>query len=231
MRGPRLIAIAPGTSRMALASAGVKPPSGPVRIVPGPGLNRLAAGFVGKVQRAPRVVRAQECLQPDRRIDCGEAGAPALLGRLDDVRRHPLEVQLVDDRPLRDDRLKPNDPQLDGFLHQPVDPPLLDRSERQREVGNDLLRSHRLDDGQCHALLASLGELGQPLPGNAVEQQQRVARHHPHDRGQIMCLAAFEADRGAGGQGLGNEQALQRAGRPGGGGDHRGTLSKRRDDA
>ena len=72
MRGPSEIGTAPAAARIAARSSSVKPPSGPVRIGRRAGLegrcDRLAAGFVGEIERAVgRVPRGSCRASPARR--------------------------------------------------------------------------------------------------------------------------------------------------------------------
>jgi len=128
-----------------------------------------------------------------------------LLGRLDDVRAHPLEVQFVDDRALRDYRHQMRDAELNRFLDQPVDPPLLDRREGKPQIGDGFLRPCRLDHGKRHALSPRFANFGEPFARRAVEQQELVPRPHPQNIGEVVRLRPLDGHQAAGGEGCVDE--------------------------
>ncbi len=105
---------------------------------------------------AVRLQRRDRALQGERRHDLGQAQDAALLGRLDGIGLHALEID-----PLRlgvagHHRLQPGNPHLHGFLDHVIEPRPLERGEQIVQVAGRGLRPHLMLDPQ-RALLAHAG--------------------------------------------------------------------------
>src|SRR5204862_6196866 len=133
-------------------------------------------------------------------------GALALLGRLDRMGAQALQVQPLDDRPAAPHRPKARDAELGRLLHQPVDPPPLDRREEEPEIGNRLALAKPLADHQRRPLLPRLSDLREPFAAAIVEQLHLVPRRETKDSAQI---GALDSDARALSQRMINEQARQ----------------------
>src|SRR5262249_1186649 len=104
--------------------------------------------LVAEYEQAPRVARGERGGQAERRRDGRQREDAALLGRLDRVGLHALEVDARDLGVPGEDRLQAGGTHLDGLLHHVVEAGVLERREQIVEVACGALRPRALDQLQ-----------------------------------------------------------------------------------
>jgi hypothetical protein len=113
--------------------------------------------LVAEHDAAARLVRApgvEEGVEGDRLVDLRQREDAALLGRLDGVRLHPLEVHAADLDVLGEDRRQPRHAHLDRLADHVVEPGLFQRREQVAKIGARRLDAQLLADDEALAALA-----------------------------------------------------------------------------
>ena len=157
-------------------------------------------GLVAEHQHARRLARRDHALERDRLGDLGNAENAALLGGLDRVGAHALEIDASDLAVLHRDRLQPRGAHLDRLLHHVVEARVLERREQVVQIARRRLRPRLLADVERGGALAGVGEARAPLAVAAVEEEHAVAGFEPHDVLQIVRLRSVERQPRAGGE-------------------------------
>jgi hypothetical protein len=96
-----------------------------------------------------------------------------LLGRLDGVGAHSVEIEFSHLRVACRDRGETRNPHLHGLLHHVVETGMFERGKHEMQVASESLGLYapdKIEDGASSALAR---QTGQPLPVTAIEYPDR----------------------------------------------------------
>ena len=164
-------------------SDGAKPPSGPISTASGPGAiarsaamgSRVAAPSSQKISLRAGSHVCEDRLELARLGHLGDAQDAALLGRLDGVGAHAVEVDARDVGSLRQHRSQPGCAHLGRLLHHVVEARMLQRRKQVVQVGAGLLRPDLVRDLESDVAPAAPRDPRLPLAVAPVEDEKAVA--------------------------------------------------------
>ena len=181
MRGPSASRTTLGLASSKARSSSAKPPSGPISF-----------GILVAEDQAAFAERIEGLRKRDRVRGLGDGQNAALLGGLDRIGLHALDI---DPRRLgmaRGHRLKPRGAEFHRLLHHVIEPRMFERREKVMQVAGRVLRPGLLGDGERDRLFALAHQVRAPFAIAPVEHQNRVARLQPQHVGQVIGLSLVQ---------------------------------------
>ena len=116
----------------------------------------------------------------------------ALLGRLNRIGAHAIEIDARNLRVPGHDRLQPRSAHFDRFLHEIVEPCVLERRKQKMQIAGAGLRALLGADNQAYGTFAASSQRRPPLTIGSVEQQHSVSTLKPKHIKQVVRLVPIE---------------------------------------
>lgn len=145
-----------------------------------------------------------------RLSDAGKVQDTALLGRLDGVRPHAIEIDLGGDRMAGDDRTKLRGTQFDSLLHHVIETCALKGRKAVAQMDWLRLRTHELAGAKLTGPLGGGDNLAFPFAVAAIEDEDVVARLQAQHVDKVVGLLRLAGDRRITGKVRIDKQALRR---------------------
>ena len=210
MRGPSARRTTFGKRKSATRSSSAKPPSGPTSTASGGrrGAGRAGGGeggdrvldlgvFVAEHQQAVRIALRQQAVERYRVADFRQRQDATLLGRLDRIGPHAVEIDPADLAVACQHRLQPRGPELDGLLHHVIEAGVFERCEQVMQIERAELGPGQRLHGQGNAAFSAVSERCPPFAVPSIEDQDPVAGLAAKHIAQIVGLGGVQSEAGA----------------------------------
>ena len=194
----------------AARSSSAKPPSGPISTASGGGRCRrprraaasaatgsfTSASSSQNTSRRVGLALGQHAVEAERGGDLRQRQDAALLGGLDRIGPHPLEIDARDLGVPREHRLQARGAHLDRLLHHVVEPRMLERGEQVMQVERRGLRAGLFADARATArVFRRLPGVARHSPSRPLNTSTGAPAFEPQHIAQVVRLRRVERER------------------------------------